>query len=134
MNETLQWGLMGQEKDTRERKKRNTAPYIFFLIIPPFAIKKKSNWLHWLEECSTLSLSFSLHDCVFHITAFVVWQGGFPFCAPAVARVLPGYKPTNGVLTAATPLHCRRAETNRIQSVSSLSVLSASSVKNTTRH
>ncbi|KAK1886488.1 Protein translocase subunit SecD [Dissostichus eleginoides] len=34
------------------------------------------------------------------------------------SSVLPGYKPANGVVSAAALLHCRRAETNRIQSES----------------
>ena len=51
-------------------------------------------------------------------------------------RVLPGYKPTNGVLTAAALLHCRRAETNRIQSMRCarlpfLSMVSVGTLRNT---
>lgn len=60
-----------------------------------------------------------------------VWCGrGFQFVRAPGTRVLPGYKPTNGVLTAAALLHCRRAETNRIQSLrcAHLPFLSALSV------
>lgn len=54
--------------------------------------------------------------CLTHTRASAVGTG-FPLVRAPGARVLPGYKPTNGVLTAAALLHCRRAETNRIQSL-----------------
>lgn len=61
-------------------------------------------------------MSFSLHMAAFAVLP-PLWRcrgGGVPVYAHTGARVLPGYKPANSVLTAATPLHCRRAETNRV--------------------
>lgn len=60
-------------------------------------------------------MSFNITAC--STLASLCRVRGSPFVRAQGTSVLPGYKPTNSVLTAAALLHCRRAETNRIQSL-----------------
>lgn len=131
-----------QENGRAQRKKRGTPFHInnyysyqdrrlnYSVIIPPY--NKTPNQ----RGVTGLINALPSHCFSFYINAFStplpLWCGrGFPFVRAPGARVLPGYKPTNGVLTAAALLHCRRAETNRIRSTrcARLPFLSARSVR-----
>lgn len=122
MNETSLRGRQGCKRTPKQRKRgipfdfshfRSRSPLLvcFFLIINPLVVDSAK---YGQRMFNPLSIFLFPYYCFFPYHCLCGVAGVSRLCAPG-SRVLPGYKPTNGVLTAAALLHCRRAETNRIQ-------------------
>lgn len=131
VNKLKVWsGRNGCKKKPADKEEKEEHPFILalvvsvhdrralcFRIIPPQTTKIWSNWLNGGNIYPDPYLSFSFHITAFSTSLPVCCGRDSPFVRAVGTRVLPGYKPTNGVLTVAALLHCRRAETNRIQSL-----------------